>query len=221
MDRKNFLQHWCLKIGPPISKEIIQDGMKVYTMIEECLPAKTAKNKEVEGEYYETKKGRIIQGESLVWFESIWGAWNTGVVCGSKGGKKEGGDAFLDNIKNRNDAEMAYKAAMLHSKKERKELEAKGTTAPYFNLWMNAGRWQIQTSNVNAFGDAGVADQQKQKELQQEVRELRQEIAGTEKTLELLGADNKLRETTIERIENLKAKLMQAQKELNDLNKER
>lgn len=212
MDRRTFIQQWALTRGS-VTKENIEQGLKVYEMIEDALPAKTNKNKEVEGEHYETKKGRIIQGESLKWFESIWSAWNTGVVCGSKGGKKEGGDAFLDNIKTRNDAEMAYKAAMIHAKKERKELELKGTTPPYFNLWMNAGRWQIQTSNVNAFGDATL-DHQKQKELQQEIRELKQEISGTEKTLELLGSDSSLKEQAVKRIETLKAQLMQAQREL-------
>ena len=217
MDRKNFIQNYMINNVDGTTEEEIDSQInlasKIYGRIENRF--KTQKRKLSSG--YESKSGKSIEGKELEWFEAIWQAWNEGIEACSKGGKKEAADAFCEQIKTREQAAMAYRAALDHARNERKVLEAKKMTAPYFNKWMNSGRWEKALQKNNVFQQEQNTSHESKSKLTDELNELRMEYAGTKKTYDMLPETAALKEQADKRLESLQAKIKQVEHELGQL----
>jgi len=169
MDKKNFIQLFVIHSRAITIESALFQAENAHKAIEEIFP----KNGKEKKEGFETSKGNYIKGEKLKWFEGLWGAWNTDISAGGKGGKKLAGDSFLKQIQTREQAETAYLAAMHHAKVERPALEAKGSTPPYLNLWLNDGRWDTEVKQSTEFSE------REPKAESHEILELRRQIGET------------------------------------------
>jgi len=206
MDKKTFIQNFVIQRTKTLPAEAISDAVTAYDSIEALFP-KFAKDSK---EGFQTAKGRYITDHRLAWFDAIWTVWNVGISTGTKGGKKQAGDAFLDQIKNKNDAKMAYASAREHAEKERPALEAKGSTPPYFNKWFNDGRWDTKLIVSDEF------EMDRPPPVSKEVIDLRCGIHECDNIIKQFGGygategNTNIIKQAKERKEDLTAKLMQA-----------
>jgi len=214
MDKKNFIQLFVIHSRANAIESALMQAESSYKAIEERFKPKPKDDKAPEEDGYETAKGSWVQGEKLTWFEPIWTAWNTSINAGSRGGKKEAGDAFLSKIKTKEDARLCYRAAKYHAITERPKILSAGSTPPHFNLWCNAGRWDTHVSLDNVFEEGAP------KQDSQEVAELKRKIAETDRIIDqfkglIVGSSDPSQQNTVieqatARKQKLTAELMQA-----------
>lgn len=137
-----------------------------------------------------SKSGGELEDDKQEWFDGIWSAWNKGIPNGSKGGKADALEAFKkSSINNRDLAVTAFNAATQHATKTRKELEAKGSTPPYFNKWFNSGAWDTRVEEVTIEGEVVAKEDPAITELRESVSEIDDTIRHLNKLEKMSGAN--------------------------------
>ncbi len=151
LSKEEFVQRWFIRNIKTNDLTEVETGLLTAEILFEAIELRFKKEKPL------AKVSKELTGDNLIWFNSIWEAWNDGITKGDKGGKAEAIEAFLSSkikIDTRKLAVMAYKAALHHAKKTRKDLEAKNSTPPHFNKWFNSGRWDTRTAEVQLDGES-------------------------------------------------------------------
>jgi len=197
MNKKDYLRSATIQ-GVPFD-----NAKKYWDLIElECPDEKKAKKKpkEPKEDEYKTKKGIIMSGDMLMWFEQTWHAW------GSPGeGKAISADAFIEQNPDLKKARQIWVAAQEYAK-NRPNLIAAGKTPKYFQGWCNDQRWDTKTKDNDSLTDkAAPAHDWVGKK--QEYQEAVGAVNNMEKNLGTTGAMESTYKQAVNRRDNLKAEL--------------
>jgi hypothetical protein len=87
------------------------------------------------GEGYKTKRGRVLAGEQLAWFEEYWGVFDL------RKGKADAADAWLDLRVDREVKDRIIAGALREAKTRTKPGE-RGPAPKWAQGWLSGRRWE-------------------------------------------------------------------------------
>jgi hypothetical protein len=103
------------------------------------------------GEGYKTKKGRVLAGEQLAWFNEFWAAFDF------RKGKAEAADAWLDLKVDSSVKEQIVRSAA-HEARNRTKPGERGPSPKWAQGWLSGRRWEDEPEEQGRGRTTGGSD---------------------------------------------------------------